>query len=65
MKFALVSLLGNRAGCHYPELTVEQLNMKMVLAEELLEVADKIEPGWSQWRGMLLTELQAANPTND
>lgn len=60
VKFALVSLLGNRPNYQLDQISLELLMLKHKCAEELLEVADRIEPGWTQWRGKLLMELQAA-----
>lgn len=42
------------------ELPNALIRRKVDLCHELLEVADKLEPGWSRFRGTLLLELQAA-----
>lgn len=42
------------------ELPDRLLKRKIDLVHELLEVADKLEPGWTKFRGTLLLELQAA-----
>lgn len=43
-----------------PELSDQLLQRKIELCHELLELADKLEPGWSRFRGTLLLDLQAA-----
>lgn len=44
----------------FPELPDHLLKRKIDLCHELLEIADKIEPGWSRFRGTLLLDLQSA-----
>lgn len=36
------------------------MERKIDICHELLEIADKLEPGWSKFRGSILLELQAA-----
>ena len=36
---------------------------KTILCKELLDLADKIEPGMTKWRGQILFELQSASVT--
>lgn len=42
------------------EISEENLNRKIELCQELLDVADILEPGFSKFRGLLLYDLQAA-----
>lgn len=42
------------------ELSNDLLNRKIEICHELLELADKLEPGWTRFRGTILLELQAA-----
>lgn len=44
----------------FSELPNALLRRKVDLCHELLEIADKLEPGWTKFRGTLLLELQAA-----
>ncbi|KAL4707889.1 hypothetical protein ACJJTC_010324 [Scirpophaga incertulas] len=59
-KLALVQIYGNCKGCTLSELPDELLKRKIDLCNELLELADILEPGWSRFRGTLLLDLQAA-----
>ncbi|XP_075980489.1 SET and MYND domain containing, arthropod-specific, member 2 [Anticarsia gemmatalis] len=59
-KLALVQIYGNYKGYTLSELSDPLLKRKMDLCHELLEIADKLEPGWSRFRGGLLLDLQAA-----
>ena len=60
IKFAIVMMLGNRKPYTLENLTQEELEMKDWIAAQLIDLADKIEPGSSKWRGQLLLELQMA-----
>jgi hypothetical protein len=60
IKHAIVMLLANRKPYSLETLSREQLELKAGLAAELLELAGRVEPGASRWRGQLLLELQAA-----
>lgn len=42
------------------EITDELLERKIELCQELLDVAEILEPGFSKFRGLLLYDLQAA-----
>ncbi|XP_061718854.1 uncharacterized protein LOC133526315 isoform X2 [Cydia pomonella] len=42
------------------DLSDNLLQRKIDLCHELLEIADKIEPGWTRFRGTLLLDLQSA-----
>ena len=53
-------MLGNRAPYLLENLTQQELELKEALATQLIDLADKIEPGSSRWRGQLLLELQMA-----
>ena len=43
------------------ELNNQQLLKKSVISKQLLDVAEKIDPGMSKWRGQILFELQSAS----
>ena len=60
IKYAIVMMLGNRAPYLLENLTQQELELKEALATQLIDLADKIEPGSSRWRGQLLLELQMA-----
>ena len=53
-------MLGNNRNYKLSDLTREQLELKERFATEMLELADKIEPGSTKFRGQLLLELQIA-----
>ena len=53
-------ILANRKPYTLDNLTQEELELKERLAAQLIELADKIEPGSSKWKGQLLLELQMA-----
>ncbi|XP_022822822.1 protein msta [Spodoptera litura] len=59
-KLALVQIYGNYKGYSLTELPNALLRRKVDLCHELLEIADKLEPGWTKFRGTLLLELQSA-----
>ncbi|XP_013179737.1 PREDICTED: protein msta, isoform A [Papilio xuthus] len=59
-KLALAQIYGNYEGYTLPELPNDLLNRKIEICHELLELADKLEPGWTRFRGTILLELQAA-----
>ena len=60
IKYAIVMMLGNRIPYLLENLTQQELELKESLATQLIDLADKIEPGSSRWRGQLLLELQMA-----
>lgn len=45
---------------YFTELPEKLLKRKIDLCHELIEIADKLEPGMSKFRGELLLDLQAA-----
>ncbi|XP_034834632.1 SET domain-containing protein SmydA-8 [Maniola hyperantus] len=59
-KMALMQIYGNYKGYTLIELPDYLLKRKVDICHELLDVADKLEPGWSRFRGTILLELQAA-----
>ncbi|CAH0588908.1 unnamed protein product [Chrysodeixis includens] len=59
-KLALVQIYGNYKGYSLADLSNALLRRKIELCHELLEIADKLEPGWSKFRGTILLDLQAA-----
>ena len=65
IKFAIVMMLGNRKPYHLENLAQEELELKERLAAQLIDLADKIEPGSSKWKGQLLLELQMAQVNYD
>ncbi|CAH2044084.1 unnamed protein product, partial [Iphiclides podalirius] len=59
-KLALMQIYGNYKGYSLAELPDNLLKRKTDLCHELLELADKLEPGWTRFRATILLELQAA-----
>ncbi|XP_068617853.1 SET domain-containing protein SmydA-8 [Battus philenor] len=59
-KLALAQIYGNYKGYTLAELSDDMLKRKVELCRELLELADKLEPGWTRFRGTILLELQSA-----
>ncbi|XP_046969776.1 SET domain-containing protein SmydA-8 [Vanessa cardui] len=59
-KLALMQIYGNYKGYTLTELPDYLLTRKIDLCHDLLEVADKLEPGWTRFRGTILLELQGA-----
>ncbi|XP_022118009.2 SET domain-containing protein SmydA-8 [Pieris rapae] len=59
-KLALMQIYGSYEGYGLSELSDELLERKVEICHELLEIADKLEPGWSKFRGSILLELQGA-----
>ncbi|XP_052755151.1 SET domain-containing protein SmydA-8 [Galleria mellonella] len=59
-KLALIQIYGNYKGYSLTEISDALLKRKVDLCHELLELADKLEPGWTRFRGTLLLDLQAA-----
>ncbi|CAH2235071.1 jg14554 [Pararge aegeria aegeria] len=59
-KLALMQIYGNYKGYTLSDLPDYLLNRKIDICHELLDVADKLKPGWSRFRGTILLELQAA-----
>ncbi|CAH0725550.1 unnamed protein product, partial [Brenthis ino] len=59
-KLALMQIYGNYKGYTLTELPDHLLKRKVDLCHELLEVAEKLDPGWSRFRGTILLELQGA-----
>ena len=60
IKYAIMMMLGNNDRYSLETLTREQLDMKENFATQLLDIADKIEPGCTKIRGQILLELQIA-----
>ena len=60
IKYAIVMMLGNRKPYLLENLTQQELEVKEQLSTQLIDLADKIEPGSSKWKGQLLLELQMA-----
>ena len=60
IKYAIMMMLGNNDNYSLEHLTRDQLEMKENFATQLLELADKIEPGCTKIRGQILLELQMA-----
>ncbi|XP_072944835.1 SET domain-containing protein SmydA-8 [Epargyreus clarus] len=58
-KLALMQIYGNIKGYALTELPDHLLKRKIDICHELLELADKLEPGWSRFRGTILLELQS------
>ncbi|OWR49372.1 hypothetical protein KGM_209725 [Danaus plexippus plexippus] len=59
-KLALMEIYGNYKGYSLKELPENLLSRKIDICNELLEVAEKLDPGWSRFRGSILLELEAA-----
>ncbi|XP_011556296.3 SET domain-containing protein SmydA-8 [Plutella xylostella] len=59
-KLSLIQIYGNQKGYTLSELPDHLLKRKIDLCHELLEISDKIEPGWTRLRGTLLLDLQSA-----
>ncbi|XP_031638498.1 SET and MYND domain-containing protein DDB_G0273589 [Contarinia nasturtii] len=60
IKYALTQLYGNVSGFLWDEIGDTDLDRKISLCRELLEVAEILEPGKSVFRGRLLIDLQEA-----
>ncbi|XP_057374746.1 SET domain-containing protein SmydA-8-like isoform X1 [Daphnia carinata] len=59
-KYAIIQLYGNASKLLYDDLNEEQIGKKLEYCNQLLKLADFIDPGLSQLRGHLLFELQSA-----
>lgn len=59
-KYVLTQIYGNVKNYSLMDLTDAQLGKKIAYCQELLELAEQLEPGWSRFRGVLLLDLQAA-----
>ncbi|XP_049876331.1 SET domain-containing protein SmydA-8-like [Pectinophora gossypiella] len=59
-KLALIQIYGNYKGYTLSDLSEGLLKRKIDLCHEMLELADKLEPGFTRFRGTLLLDLQAA-----
>jgi len=59
-KFTIMMMLGNNDNYALENLTRDLLEMKENFALQLLEVANKMDPGCSKIRGQILLELQMA-----
>lgn len=57
VKYALTQLYGSCAGHRLTEMKETQLERKVDLCQELLEVSVAIEPGLSSFRGFLVVDL--------
>ncbi|XP_063228985.1 SET domain-containing protein SmydA-8 [Bacillus rossius redtenbacheri] len=60
LKYSLLLAYGNVDGYLLQDLSDEQLDRKLDLCHELLDIADLLRPGLSRLRGTLLYEMQAA-----
>ncbi|XP_034481961.1 SET domain-containing protein SmydA-8 [Drosophila innubila] len=60
VKYALTQLYGNAPGFAMEELSEKSLQRKMDLCEELLQLSNLIDGGWSIFRGNLLIDLEDA-----
>jgi len=58
IQYGMMLLLKSTKGS---ELNNQQLLKKSVISKQLLDVAEKIDPGMSKWRGQILFELQSAS----
>ncbi|XP_055907545.1 SET domain-containing protein SmydA-8 [Eupeodes corollae] len=58
VKYALTQLYGNVPGFYLHELCDAAVKRKLELCQELLEIADIFDPGWSIFRGNLLLDMQ-------
>ncbi|XP_040572968.1 SET domain-containing protein SmydA-8 [Lepeophtheirus salmonis] len=58
IQLGLVSLFKNRRN---EDLKTTQLLRKAFMCRQLLTVANRVDPGFSKWRGELLLEMQSAN----
>lgn len=57
VKYALTQMYGNMEGYRLNEIGEALIERKTQLCEELIEIADVIEPGLSSFRGFLLLDL--------
>ncbi|XP_050334966.1 SET domain-containing protein SmydA-8 [Bactrocera neohumeralis] len=60
VKYALTQLYGNAPGFQMHEMNDAAVKRKVELCQELLEVAEILDGGWSIFRGNLLLDLQEA-----
>ncbi|XP_063903884.1 SET domain-containing protein SmydA-8 isoform X2 [Zophobas morio] len=60
VKYALTQMYGNMEGYRLEELSDQLVDRKVQLCEELLDVAEILEPGLSRFRGSLLYDLHEA-----
>ncbi|EDV97595.1 GH16955 [Drosophila grimshawi] len=59
-KYALTQLYGTAPGYAMDELSEESLKRKVDLCEELLQISNLFDGGWSIFRGNLLIDLEEA-----
>ncbi|KAH8405988.1 hypothetical protein KR215_001817, partial [Drosophila sulfurigaster] len=59
-KYALTQLYGSAPGFSMEELSEKSLQRKIDLCEELLQLSNLIDSGWSIFRGNLLIDLEEA-----
>lgn len=57
VKYALTQLYGNVAGFMLNELDEATLERKISLCNELMDAAQVLYPGWTEFRGNLLLDL--------
>ena len=57
IQYSMVLLMKSKS----QNLPTQVLLKKTVICSQLLELADKIEPGMTKWRGQILFELQSAS----
>ena len=58
IKYAIMMMLGNNENYSLETLSQQQLELKETFCKQLLDIADKIEPGCTKIRGQILLELQ-------
>jgi len=58
IKYAIMMMLGNNDNYSLETLSQQQLELKETFCKQLLDIADKIEPGCTKIRGQILLELQ-------
>ncbi len=56
-RYRLCGMYGREAGYEVPDLSPAQVEKKLRLCEQVLGVLDKIDPGISVRRGMILYEM--------
>ena len=57
VKRVLIQLYGSRPDLRLKDLSVEQLERKLSMCRNYVDVYDKVDSGYSKWRGRVLEEL--------
>ncbi len=57
IKYLIIQLLGTKE----PLDTVEKLKKKVKLCENYFEVYNKVNPGYSKWRGRIMEHLSSSS----